>query len=122
MAFLPIEDAMKKGKGTVALRGWVYRERKGKDIVFLVLRDVTETIQCVIKQEEVSEKVWDDAQTLLIEASVELSGTIKEDKRAPTGYEVRVTDLTVVGPAEKFPITQHQSIFVLHEFWGCAVY
>lgn len=107
--FLTIKEAMKKGKGKVALRGWVWRERKSNAYAFIVLRDHTDVIQCVIEKDKVSEKVWEDTKKLTIESSIELEGAIKEDKRAPTGYEVHVDKLNVVQFAERFPIVKDQS-------------
>ena len=100
---------MEKGKGSVALRGWVYRERGSNAFKFIVLRDSTNIIQCVIKKENVSDKEWKDADKLLVESSVELEGDIKEDKRAPTGYEVLVKKLNVVHFSEVFPIKEGAS-------------
>lgn len=107
--FLSIKQAMKKGKGKVALRGWVYRERKSNAYAFIVLRDDTDIIQCVIEKTKVSPKIWKDANDLLIESSIELEGTVKADKRAPTGYELHVSKLNVVQFAERFPIVKDQS-------------
>ncbi|MFH1849417.1 MAG: asparagine--tRNA ligase [archaeon] len=109
MAYISIQDAIKKGKGTVELRGWVYRERGSNKIRFIVLRDSTNIIQLVIKQESVSESVWKDAEKSAIETSLLVKGTIKEDKRAVTGFEVDVKELTVVGESQTYPITKDQS-------------
>ena len=54
--FIPVEEALKKGKGRVSIHGWVYRERKQKDMIFLVIRDSTNIIQTVVKQDKVSKK------------------------------------------------------------------
>ena len=110
MRFISIKEAIKRGKGNVALRGWVYRERGSNQLKFIVLRDSTDIIQCVIDKDKISEKEWEDADKLLVESSVEVEGEIKEDKRAPTGYEVKVGRLNVVHFAEKYPITKDQSI------------
>ncbi|MBS3073363.1 asparagine--tRNA ligase [Candidatus Pacearchaeota archaeon] len=104
--FISIKEAIKKGKGNIAIRGWVYRERKMKDKAFVVLRDSSEIIQCVVKEEHVSKKEWEALQKILIESSMEIEGDIKEDKRAPTGYEIDVKKLNVVGYSEAYPITQ----------------
>src|SRR3989344_4160563 len=109
MKFISIKEAMEKGKGSVALRGWVYRERGSNAFKFIVLRDSTNIIQCVIKKENVSDKEWKDSDKLLVESSIELEGEIKEDKRAPTGYEVLVKKLKVVHFAEVFPIKEGAS-------------
>jgi len=105
MEFMSIKEALKKGHGRVAIRGWIYRERTMKDKVFLVIRDSSDIIQCVVKDKE-----YEKAKDLLIESSVKIEGTIRKDERAPTGYEIDVSHLEVVHKAEKYPITKDQSI------------
>ncbi|MBI4447685.1 asparagine--tRNA ligase [Candidatus Woesearchaeota archaeon] len=100
---------MGQGSGEVQLRGWVYRERKSKSLAFIIIRDSTNIIQCVIKKETVPEDVWNDAEKVLVESSVELSGEIKKDVRAPSGYEVSAKNFKIVQLAENFPITKDQS-------------
>jgi asparaginyl-tRNA synthetase len=53
--------------------------------------------------------VWDAAQRVTIEASLEIEGEIRADNRAPTGYEIKVDELKLIGPSETFPITKDQS-------------
>ncbi|MBU3940894.1 MAG: asparagine--tRNA ligase [Nanoarchaeota archaeon] len=105
MKYLTIAEALEKGKGKVAIRGWIYRERSLKDKVFLVVRDSTDIVQCVVKG-----KLYDRAKKLLIESSVKIEGIIRADKRAPTGFEIDVDKLDVVHKAEKYPITKDQSV------------
>lgn len=109
MAFTSIQQAMDHGSGDVDIRGWVFRERGSQAMRFIVLRDSSNTIQCVVKKEAVPEAVWNASQDARIEASIEVHGTIKPDTRAPTGFEVAVRDLRVVGPSHEFPITKDQS-------------
>ena len=90
----------------IALRGWIHRTRGSKGIRFLVLRDSSGVVQCVVKE---GAKGFEDAVKALMESSVELKGVVREDKRAPTGFEVDVTELKVVGFAENFPIRKDQS-------------
>ena len=103
---LSIAEAMKKGSGIVKLRGWCYRERGSNKVRFIVLRDHTNIIQCVVSPQS---KAWTPSQDVSIETSLTLSGTIREDKRAPTGYEVQVDELEIIGPSDTFPITKDQS-------------
>ena len=105
MKFVSIYEAMKKGSGKVAVRGWVYRERGSNKFKFIVLRDSSDIIQCVLKKEKF-EKQWKDIDKLLIESSVEIEGQIKKDKRAPTGYEIQVSKINIVSFAEDFPINK----------------
>ncbi len=107
--FLSIQEAINQGKGKVALRGWVYRERKSNKLAFIVLRDGTNIIQCVIEKEKVSPEVWAAAEKIMIESSVTVEGELREDKRAPTGYELGVRSLEIIQVAERFPITKDQS-------------
>ena len=105
MKFISISEAMKKGKGKVAVRGWIYRERGSNKMKFIVLRDSSDIIQCVFKRENF-EKQWDDIDKLKIESSIEIEGIIKPDKRAPTGFEIQVSKIEIVGLAEDFPINK----------------
>ena len=105
MKFISISDAMKKGRGQVAVRGWVYRERGSNKFKFLILRDVTNTIQCILSHEKFA-KQWKEIDKLQVETSVEIFGTVKRDSRAPTGYEIQVSKINVIGLSDKFPINK----------------
>ena len=111
--FISVKDAIAQGKGEVKIRGWCYRARGSNALRFIVLRDATEIIQCVVEKENVSEESWDDAQKIDIEASLELTGEIVEDKRAPTGYEVKVKEITMIGESVGWPIQKDQSTELL---------
>ena len=93
----------------VHIRGWIYRTRSSGNIVFMTLRDVTGVLQTTVKKGNLPDKEFEDATKALIESSVQVTGTVKEDKRAPGGYELQVTNVTVVNFAEPFPITKDQS-------------
>ena len=105
MASTSIEDIIGgccEGK-SVDIRGWVYRKRESKEVVFIILRDATGIIQCTVKK---LTPVWDVAEKVTIESSVLLSGIVRKDKRAPGGFEISVEKLEIVGLAEIFPITR----------------
>ncbi|MBN2423212.1 asparagine--tRNA ligase [Candidatus Woesearchaeota archaeon] len=104
--FISISEAMNQGSGEVSIRGWVYRERKSNKFAFIVVRDSSDIIQCVFSKADLPEKVWEDAKMLSIESSLKLTGDIKKEPRAPSGYELLVKDLEVVQFAEPFPITK----------------
>lgn len=108
MKFISIQEAINKKSGKVSIRGWIHRERGSNAMKFIVLRDSTNIIQCVLKKENF-EKQWDAIDKLQIEASLEIEGTIKEDKRAPTGFEVQVSDYKLIGVSNDFPIYPGES-------------
>ena len=90
----------------VKVRGWVYRKREGKELIFLLIRDSTGVIQSTIKK---TCSCWSEAQKLTIESSFLLEGTAKEDKRAPGGFEIGADKLEIIGLAETFPISKDKS-------------
>ena len=90
----------------VTIRGWVYRKREGKELIFLLLRDSTGVIQCTVKK---ASPAWTEAEKLTIESSLTLDGTAKQDKRAPGGFEISAEAVSIIGLAELFPITKDKS-------------
>jgi len=108
MSSTPIQnilDGRFEGK-QVNIKGWVYRKRESKDIVFVAVRDATGVIQCTVKRDS---PAWAEAERVTIESSVTLAGTVRKDERAPGGFEVSTSQLKIVGLAEPFPITKDQS-------------
>jgi len=106
-----IEEALSGNKSdkTIHLRGWIYRTRSSGNIVFMTIRDATGVLQATVKKGNLPEKEFNDAKKALIESSIELTGIVKEDKRAPGGYELQVKNLNVINFAEPFPIVKDQS-------------
>lgn len=91
----------------VTLQGWLYsRTDKGK-LQFLIVRDGTGFIQCVVFRKDVPEEVFAAAARLTQESSLIVTGVVRQDPRAPgvpPGYELSVTDLKVVQIADEYPI------------------
>lgn len=88
----------------VTIRGWVYRLRKQKENAFVLVRDDRGgVIQCVFPVDRVA--------SLTIESSVEVTGTVSQDPRAPEGgYEIRGKQLKVYNVAgADYPIGEYQS-------------
>jgi asparaginyl-tRNA synthetase len=87
----------------IKLQGWVYnRTDKGK-LSFLLVRDGSGFIQCVAFKGDLDEKLYDQIIRLPQESSVIITGTVREDKRAPGipgGYEVGIEDLKIVQAAD----------------------
>ncbi|MGM5480281.1 MAG: asparagine--tRNA ligase [Nanobdellota archaeon] len=111
--FKSIQQALNQKEGDVSLRGWVYRERGNNSLKFIVLRDSTNIIQCVISKEAIGEELFSKADSIQVEASIEIHGTLKQDDRAPTGFEVKVSAFDIVGFSDQYPITKDQSVELL---------
>lgn len=88
----------------VTLRGWVYNWRKKGKIRFIILRDGFGYLQCVVFRPEVDERVWEQAVALTQESSVEVSGLVSADDRAPGGFELKVGDVRALDVAPEYPL------------------
>jgi asparaginyl-tRNA synthetase len=110
-----IKDLRAHAGQLVELRGWVYNTRSGGKIRFLILRDGTGYLQCVASAADVSAPDFETLGSLTQESSVVVTGTPREDKRAPGGVELTLTSVQEVQHAEGFPITpkEHSSSFLL---------
>ncbi|HXV14540.1 MAG TPA: asparagine--tRNA ligase [Candidatus Krumholzibacteria bacterium] len=118
MSKLPIvyvKDLKAHAGQAVELRGWVYNTRSGGKIRFLILRDGTGYLQCVASAADLSPEDFETLGALSQESSVIVTGTPREDKRAPGGVELTLKSVTEVQHAEGFPITpkEHSSSFLL---------
>ena len=98
----------------VTVRGWVSTTRSSGKIAFLVMRDGSGLVQCVLSKKEVAEPVWEAFQSLTQETSVAVTGTVRADARAPGGYELLATDLAILGESPDFPISpkEHGTTFL----------
>ena len=109
--FSLVKNVEKNVGKQVALRGWVYRARGSTNLFFIVLRDGTGIIQVAVDKATVGEDVWKTLEPLYPESSVvAIIGTVKKDERAPGGFEVKASDVTVLHRGEPFPIGKDQSI------------
>jgi asparaginyl-tRNA synthetase len=89
----------------VTLAGWVYNKTEKGKLIFLLLRDGSGTIQCVVFKKNVSEETFARAQSLSQEASCRVTGTVRADERAPGGFELDVQELELVGQSPDYPIS-----------------
>jgi asparaginyl-tRNA synthetase len=93
----------------VELKGWLVMKRSSGGVQFLIIRDGTGMIQSTVHKDEVSEKVFKETAKLTQESSLMLKGIVKEDKRAPDGYEVRVKDLQIIQLATSdYPLSKKE--------------
>jgi asparaginyl-tRNA synthetase len=88
----------------VTVRGWVETTRSHGKVAFLVVRDGSGIVQGVVLQKQVPAEVWERFAALTQESSVQVVGEVREDPRAPGGYELTVQDLEIVGGSEDYPI------------------
>ncbi len=99
-----------------SIRGWLHNKRSSGGILFLIVRDGTGMIQCVLKKDTLGEEAFERIDKLPIESVVEIAGVVREDARAPGDYELLAEDIRVIREAAGgFPIAKkyHSPDFLL---------
>jgi asparaginyl-tRNA synthetase len=101
-----IEDLHQHVGKEVIIAGWLYNTRSSGKIHFLLVRDGTEIIQCVVVKGQVAEKIFELSDEISAETSLLVKGMVSEDKRSPLGYELQVSDIFVIQvPDQEYPIS-----------------
>jgi asparaginyl-tRNA synthetase len=109
----------------VTVQGWVYnRTDKGK-LVFLLVRDGSGFVQCVVFKNDIAPDIFERVMRIPQESSVVVTGKVRADPRAPGlpgGYEIGVTGIEVIQEAgEDYPMAlkEHGVEFALdnRHFW-----
>ena len=99
-----IKELKKHVGEEVEIRGWVYNKRSSGKVRFLIIRDGTGFLQCVMVKSNLADEVFELYNELSLETSVIVKGKAREDRRAPGGVELELQDLKIVGKSVNFPI------------------
>jgi asparaginyl-tRNA synthetase len=105
---IQIQDIARYEGQQVTIRGWLYNKTDKGKLQFLLVRDGTGIVQCVVFKKEVSEAEFEAALALTQESSLVITGTVRADPRAPGipgGFEIGVSGLEVIQIAAPYPIT-----------------
>ena len=93
---------LKTGK-EVLLKGWIYEIRALAKLGFILLRDRTGIVQCVIQG-----NLMNKLSELTLESAVEIKGKVKsanvKAEYARKDIEVDVESIEIIGKAENLPI------------------
>jgi len=110
-----ISDLSRHAGQEVTLKGWLYNQRSSGKILFPQLRDGTGIVQCVVLKNAVSPEVWESLKALGQESALVVRGQVREDARAPGGYEIDVVEATVLQNAQDYPISlkEHGTEFLM---------
>jgi asparaginyl-tRNA synthetase len=115
MSSLHIQDLPKHIGEKVTINGWLYNKRTSGKLQFPIIRDGSGYLQCVVFKKEVSEDTWKAVEEVTQESSVRVTGTVREEKRAPGGVELGVESFEVLQLAQDYPITpkEHGTAFLM---------
>jgi asparaginyl-tRNA synthetase len=99
----------------VRIRGWLHNKRSSGKLRFLIVRDGSGFAQAVVSKAAVRPDVWEALDAAGQESSLEVTGRVREDARAPGGHELEVTGLAVLQAAHDYPITpkEHGTAFLM---------
>jgi asparaginyl-tRNA synthetase len=100
-----IEDAGRHVGATVAIQGWLTHRRSSGKLLFLVVRDGSGTIQCVGSLADLGEEAFKRLDALTQESALVVHGVVREDKRAPGGYELTLQAADIRHVSEPYPIS-----------------
>jgi asparaginyl-tRNA synthetase len=115
MKWVYIEDIAGSDGQDVEIRGWVTHKRSSGKVRFLLVRDGTGVIQATAFSAEKDHPLFLKFDALTLESSVIVRGRVREDKRAPGGYELGLSDIEIVQIAADYPITpkEHSTPFLM---------
>ncbi len=92
----------------VTLNGWVYNTRSIGKIWFLILRDGTGLVQCVVVKAETDQTMFKLGSELTQESSVTVTGTVRAEPRSIGGFELGVTNIEIHQIADEYPISHKE--------------
>ena len=100
----------------VKINGWVYNRRSVGKIWFLILRDGSGLLQCVVVNGECDSESFNLEQDLNQEDSVTITGLVKKEPRAVGGIELSVKTISILNHTTKeYPISnkEHGTDFLM---------
>jgi asparaginyl-tRNA synthetase len=115
MKWTYIEDISNFKDKEVEIRGWVFNKRSSGKVRFLLIRDGTGLIQGTIFSSKKDDPLFKKFDTLTQESSLIVRGQVREDKRAPGGFELTIKDVEILQVADEYPITPkaHSTPFLM---------
>ncbi|NRB28912.1 MAG: asparagine--tRNA ligase, partial [Roseibacillus sp.] len=94
--------------GEVTLKGWLYNRRSSKKFHFLLLRDGSGIVQCIVNREEFDEDQFTDIGKIPYESAIEIRGLANADERAPGGVEIHSKSVECLCAAQEYPISKQE--------------
>ena len=115
MKWTYIEDISNFKDKEVEIRGWVFNKRSSGKVRFLLIRDGTGLIQGTIFSSKKDDPLFKKFDTLTQESSLIVRGKVREDSRAPGGFELTIKDVEIIQVADEYPITPkaHSTPFLM---------
>ncbi len=94
-----IKEVTKHVGEKILLKGFIQEIRDQSKVKFVILRDISGIIQCVALPEE--KEIFSTIGKIPKESVIELVGTIKSEKQAPSGCELKIESYKILSEADK---------------------
>ncbi|UCF37793.1 MAG: asparagine--tRNA ligase [Acidobacteriota bacterium] len=110
-----VQDVHRHVGEEVTIKGWLYNKTNKGKLRFLLVRDGTGTIQSVVFKKAVSPEAFEAADSATQESSIAVTGVVRQDDRAPGGFELDASDCRIIQLADEYPITpkEHGTAFLM---------
>ena len=105
---IAISDAGGHVGEEVSIRGWLYNKRESGKLLFPLIRDGSGIMQGVVVKKEVSPEVFSRVKSLTQESTLQVTGSIRQEPRAPGGHEMSITGVEIyqlLPEDDPYPIT-----------------
>ncbi len=105
---IEISEASRHVGEEVSIRGWLYNKRESGKLLFPLIRDGSGIMQGVVVKKEVSPEVFSQVKSLTQESTLQVTGSIRQEPRAPGGHEMSITGVEIyqlLPDDDPYPIT-----------------
>lgn len=92
-----ISESINKIGETVLLKGWIQILRDQKNIKFIILRDISGTVQVVVTRDK--EQPFSVLTGITLESVISVKGVIKSEPQAPGGIEILAEQIDIFSKA-----------------------
>ena len=98
----------------ITLKGHAQTIREQSNVAFIVLREITGTVQCVIERGTVA---FETVKQITTESVISVTGTVVKTTSTESGFEIQVSEIEIISLAQAtpIPVTQKGSAEVTPE-------
>lgn len=96
-----IAEISQKIGETITIKGHAQTIRAQSSVAFIVLREITGTVQCVIER---ACPAFETVKQITTESVISVTGTVVKTPSTESGFEIQVSELEIISLAETTPI------------------
>ena len=106
MSTIRIADLPRHVGEEVTLQGWLFNKRSSGKLHFLEVRDGSATVQVVVFKGDVTPELFEMADHIQAESTVEVTGMVKKHSKLEGVYELQAKDVKLLASVtQEYPIS-----------------